>query len=152
MPRRRSKERSWSHDPERVLSGELDLTLRELLRLIQDVNPTRRVKDTAVAQARYVLKSRLQSLLLERHAQELSVVRTVRPGIVGLRHPAFREDGGHARLDKLSVRARELALARLVTLERRFHDAQQVRGGPLQLGEDVGSPSAEAEEISGPER
>jgi hypothetical protein len=113
MARRRSRERRWSHDPEAVLRGEETVELRDLLRLIQDVNPTGREADAAERARRYALKSSLQSLLLRRHADVLRVVKTVRPGIVGLRCTTQREDGGHARLDLLDADARDVALGLL---------------------------------------
>jgi hypothetical protein len=113
MARRRSRERRWSQDPDAVLRGDEPVELRALLRLIQDVNPTGREKDPVERARRYALKSSLQSLLLRRHADVLRVVKTVRPGIVGLRCTTAREDGGHARLELLDADARQIALDRL---------------------------------------
>lgn len=101
MARRRSKERTPSVDPERVLDGSVVLEVRQLLRLIQDVNPTGRGRDAEATRARYAQKARLQSLLLRRHGAEIEVVPTGAPGVVGLRHVTLREDGGHAIVGQL---------------------------------------------------
>ena len=108
MPRRRSKERRWAADPEEVIRGEVALDVRVLLRLIQDVNPTSRQRDSDETRRRYALKAGLQSVLLRQFADEIEVAATGRPGVVGLRHRTLREDGGHALVALLDedVRAR----------------------------------------------
>ena len=91
-----------------VLSGRVRPDVRDLIELIHDVNPSghehllaREITD------RYAVKSRLQSLLVRRFADDL-VVEPVRgePHLVTLRHRPSGQDACHALVRELDDDAR----------------------------------------------
>jgi hypothetical protein len=90
----------------RALSGHALPTARELIGLIHDVNPTGRELDKPEEARRYALKTRLQSLLVERFSEDLEVVPDAREGIVLLRHKYLGLAASHAVVADLDEAAR----------------------------------------------
>jgi len=85
-----------------------------LVALIKEINPTGRVRDRADAEARYALKSKLQSALIRHYDADLTVeADAVSPGVVLLRHALLALDACHATLASLDEDARTLAEQRL---------------------------------------
>lgn len=107
MSRGSRRGRSIEQRADELLRGGRQPTAGELLALIHEVNPTPRALPARVEAERYALKSRLQSLLIRAHADELMV----EPGAegspdVGLRHRHLGLDACHARIDTLDDDAR----------------------------------------------
>lgn len=92
-------------DPDAVLAGKERPSAPELLDLIHRENPTGRALGAREEEARYARKARLQSLLVRRFAEELSVVPDGE-GTVSLRHRGQGRDGCHAVIDALDEDAR----------------------------------------------
>lgn len=93
-------------DPEHVLSGRVHADVRTLMRLIHVVNPTGRAMGEGARDRRYQVKSRLQSLLVAEHADDIDVARDPHDeNLVTLRHRVFG-DACHARLTDLDDHAR----------------------------------------------
>ncbi|MFN0248647.1 MAG: hypothetical protein ACKV2T_17290 [Kofleriaceae bacterium] len=88
-----------------VLARRLDVSAGQLVELVHAVNPTGRLSSKADERRRYDLKSRLQSLLIERFADAIEV-REQPGGIVAIRHKYVSRDACHARLDELEPEAR----------------------------------------------
>lgn len=83
------------------------LTSRALVELIREINPTGRGLPAATEQRRYQLKSRLQSLLLRRHFDEIRLQPdAASPGLIGLLHSPSNSDACHALLDELDLDVR----------------------------------------------
>ena len=93
-------------DLDRVLAGHAIATARELIDLIHDVNPTGREVDRAQAARRYAIKTRLQSLLVDRFSDEMEVVPDDREGVVLLRHKYLGLAASHAVVADLEADAR----------------------------------------------
>ena len=92
-------------DPEDVLAGRTKPSATDLLQLIRQENPTGRELGAAATEARYARKSRLQSLLVRRFADELTVTPDpAQPGIISLHHRG--RDACHAVLSSLDEDAR----------------------------------------------
>jgi hypothetical protein len=102
-------------DADDVLAGRgKPPSARDLIELIRATNPTGlelKAKDTA---RRYALKSRLQSLLIDRFAEDLEVEAPGRePGVVGLRHRPLDMHACHVPLGALDHDARSWVQAEL---------------------------------------
>jgi hypothetical protein len=101
-------------DPDEVLDGRSRPDAHELMALIHEVNPSGHdhlpARETA---RRYAQKSRLQSLLIRRFADDILVEPTDDPGVIGLRHRASDVDACHAVLASLDDDARSWAQRRL---------------------------------------
>lgn len=83
--------------------------LERLIPLIRDVNPTGRALTRAETEARYTLKSSLQSALVRHFHAELTVVPDPSaPGVVMLRHALLDLDACHATVATLDEDARTL--------------------------------------------
>lgn len=93
-------------DLDRVLAGHVRPTARELIGFIHDVNPTGRELDRHEAARRYAVKTRLQSLLVQRFAAELEVTTDGGEGIVLLRHKYSGLAASHAIVADLQEDAR----------------------------------------------
>lgn len=93
-------------DLDRVLAGHVSPTARELIALIHEVNPTGRESDKREAVRRYAIKTRLQSLLIERFSDELAVVADAQEGVVLLRHKYLGLAASHAIVADLEDEAR----------------------------------------------
>jgi hypothetical protein len=79
---------------------------REIIDLIHGVNPTGREVDKREAARRYAIKTRLQSLLVERFSEELEVVPDDKEGVVLLRHKYLGLAASHAIVADLQDAAR----------------------------------------------
>ncbi len=102
------------NDAEDLLSGRTPLTARRLAETIHAVNPTGRALSPAETDRRYALKSRLQSLLIERFANEVGIdTDPENPGVVALRHRYLPIDACHAPLAALTEAARSAVQFRL---------------------------------------
>jgi hypothetical protein len=88
-----------------VIAGRLALDAAELLDLIHAINPSGRDLDDRERSHRYALKSKLQSLLVRNHPDEL-VVSAVSAGVVSIAHRYLGRDACHAQLDALDPDAR----------------------------------------------
>lgn len=93
-------------DIDRVLAGQRMPSAREMIGLIHDVNPTGRESDKREAARRYAIKTRLQSLLLQRFADEMEVLPGDKEGIVLLRHKYLGLAASHAVVADLEENAR----------------------------------------------
>jgi len=80
--------RSNRLDVDDVLEGRARPNARELIALIHEVNPSGQELPARETVRRYALKNRLQSLLVNRFADELLVEPTDEEGMIGLRHRA----------------------------------------------------------------
>jgi hypothetical protein len=89
-----------------VLAGQVIPTAREIIALIHEVNPTGREVDKREAARRYAIKTRLQSLLVERFSDEMSVVPDDKEGVVLLRHKYLGVAASHAIVADLEDDAR----------------------------------------------
>jgi hypothetical protein len=99
-----------------ILSGARTPEVAELFALIHRINPTGESTSLTEHQrrTRYHHKSRLQSLLVARYRDALTVERVPgRPHLVSLRHRFSRTDACHALLDSLDTPARNWILSEL---------------------------------------
>jgi hypothetical protein len=94
------------------------IRLDELCEWIRRSNPTRLSLTKTERGDRYAVKARLQSELIHRFAPELHVLRTGRPGVVGLVRRDRRGDGGHALISDLTEEARAWVGSHLSRRER----------------------------------
>lgn len=85
------------------------------MKLIHAVNPTARDLPGSDRQRRYLLKARLQSLLIRRFPNELQVISGDAPGVVSLLHVYAGMDACHAVLDELEEDARSWVTFQLDT-------------------------------------
>lgn len=91
-----------------------EAALDALLERIHAVNPTGRALSRQRERALYEEKSRLQSRLVEEFGHRIDVrAHDEMPGVVGLSVPSLERSAGHAILDDLSVRARDVLEPRL---------------------------------------
>ncbi len=94
-------------EAEDLLAGRSLPSARRLLEAIHAVNPTSRSLAPAETSRRYALKGRLQSLLIERHRDELTVHQDPEdPSVVSLRHRFMNLDACHAPVAALTDAAR----------------------------------------------
>jgi hypothetical protein len=94
-------------DPEDVIAGRVDLPARDLIDMIRTVNPTGRDLAAKEVAQRYTRKSRLQSLLIRRFADDLVVApEPHEPGVVSLRHRSLDTSACHALVSELDEDAR----------------------------------------------
>ena len=95
-------------DPEDVIAGRgRPLLARELIELIRDVNPTGRDLPAKEIARRYAQKSRLQSVLIRRFADDLVVAPDPdEPGVVSVRHRPLDTSACHALVNELDEDAR----------------------------------------------
>jgi hypothetical protein len=100
-------------DPDDVLEGRVRPGAREILALIHDVNPSGYDLPPKESARRYAQKSRLQSLLVRRFADEIQVEPGDEPGVVGLRHRSSGADACHAIIASLDDDARSWVQMRL---------------------------------------
>jgi hypothetical protein len=92
-------------DPDNVPADRVKPGATELIELIRRENPTGRALSAREAEARYARKARLQSLLVRRFQDELTVVPEAdHPGTVSLRHRG--RDACHAVIAALDEDAR----------------------------------------------
>lgn len=100
-----------------ILSQQRRASAAELIDLIHQINPTGRGLSRSVEQHRYLLKSRLQSLLLRRFGAEVEILpEFAKPGIVLLRHRyADRGDAAHAVVAELDEDVRSAVQRHLDT-------------------------------------
>ena len=99
-------------DPTQVATGRARASLEQLFLLIDEVNPTDERLSEATREARYALKSSLQSLLLRQHREALVIEpHPSDPRVVTLRHRLSGRDACHARVDKLDADVRALVEA-----------------------------------------
>jgi len=90
-----------------ILTGRVAVDVAQLMGAIHAVNPTGRGLPAAERQRRYAFKNRLQGLLIERFADELSVAPDpADPRVVTLARRQFPGDRTHAMVDDLEDDAR----------------------------------------------
>lgn len=121
MARKRKKKRSGKKglDPSEVLSGSVHPTVEQLVELIARINPTGSSLPPGEVRRRYEHKSALQSLLINRHSDELSVEPDPeQENVVVLRHRYGHRDACHAVIDELDVDARAWVRLQLDTFEQ----------------------------------
>lgn len=142
MVRRRksSVRRREDADPAAVLAGREDVSPEDLFRLIHRVNPTGQELEARYERRLYEQKSRLQSLLVRRHADLVAVAPTERDGVVSLGHRSGFLDACHAVVDELEPDARawvrrQLDLAALP-------EAGEEPSAPAAATADDGEPTA----------
>lgn len=136
MAKNRKKKESSPLQARDVLAGRVPATLDDLVDLIHEVNPTGRDLPAREAEARYALKSALQSLLIRRFPEEL----TVRPepgqedDVVFLDlhvHKGLRQRNAcHVRLGALDEDARSWVRRRL---DEGATGGEDAADGPLPL-------------------
>jgi hypothetical protein len=102
-------------DPEDVLRGRVRPDAPALCALVRAVNPSGEELPAAERARRYAQKSRLQSLLVARFADEIEVVPDLAagPGVVLLRHRPSGSTASHALVAELDDEARSWAQRRL---------------------------------------
>ncbi len=98
-----------------MLAGRVDVGIRKLFELIHWVNPTGQELPARDAARLYSQKSGLQSLLIRRFGDQLTVKEDEREGIVSLEHDSGTRDACHAVLDELDADARAWARRQLDT-------------------------------------
>jgi len=107
MAKAKGAKANWESRANDVLAGRAKPDAFEILDLIHEVNPTGRGRHEKENAARYMQKARLQSLLIERFADSLTVhVDPDEEGVVSIRHRSGRRDGCHAVIDALDDGAR----------------------------------------------
>jgi hypothetical protein len=107
MPKPRPSKQPWDIRAADVLAGRRTLDPGDLIDLIHEVNPTGRGRGAAETAARYTLKSRLQSVLIDRFAADLEVAPDPDdPAVVAIRHRYRRHDACHAVIATLDDDAR----------------------------------------------
>lgn len=118
-------------DPDDVLAGRGKApSARELIELIRTTNPTGLELSARDMERRYARKARLQSLLVDRFADDLEVEPEDRePGVIGLRYRPLDLHACHVPLDALEVDARAWAQAQLD--HRAFDSAHSPAVAPL---------------------
>ena len=106
--RKKSRSQRRLPSPEAVLAGSVEVDIEGLMSLVQQVNPTERGLAPQETERRYAQKGRLQSLLIRRFADRLTVEPLAGDAnTVGIRLRASEpRSGTHARLDALDDDAR----------------------------------------------
>lgn len=90
-----------------ILEGQRVPEAHRLFVLIHAVNPSQRALPDRERQRLYALKSRLQSLLVDRFRDALEVEPVAgKPHLVSLRHRFSSRDACHALIDSLAPKAR----------------------------------------------
>lgn len=84
-----------------VVSGAVEPTAAELIRLVHEANPTGERLSKAEALRRYAEKAKLQSVLIRRFGDDLIVERGRDDAVIGLRHRHLDEDACHAVVAEL---------------------------------------------------
>jgi len=100
-------------EPREVLAGRARASIEVLFALVHEVNPTDLHLDPEEEALRYAEKSALQSLLIARHGDALSV-EEVSEDLVSLRHRHGMADACHAVVSTLDDAARRWVRGRLV--------------------------------------
>ncbi|RCK78204.1 MAG: plectin 1 isoform 8 [Candidatus Ozemobacter sibiricus] len=103
-------------DPEDILQGRRSATLDELIRLIHRVNPTGQRLSPAETATRYRQKALLQSLMIRRFPDCLTVDRPdpAHPDLIGLRRTGFFDDDAcHALIGELDPEAQDWVVRQL---------------------------------------
>lgn len=102
-------------DPDDVLAGRLAIGVEDLFELIHAINPTGRELAERAEREAYERKSGLQSLLIERFGEQLTIaiVAGETDDVVAIRHRTYGRDACHALRSKLSPRARAWIQRRL---------------------------------------
>src|SRR3954447_11462157 len=96
MAKPRPSKGAWEARAAEVLAGHA-LDAGDLIDLIHDVNPTGKGRPPEETAARYAIKSRLQSVLILHHEEDLEILRDPHdPGVAALRHRYRRHDACHA--------------------------------------------------------
>lgn len=106
MSRRGGSKRDDLPSPEDVLAGRVAPLPSVLMRVIHAVNPTGHELPSRERQRRYELKARLQSLLVQRHAEDLVVLPGSQEGVATLRHRHLDVDACHTVIAELHGDAR----------------------------------------------
>lgn len=106
MPKPRGPHKSWEERATEILAGRASVDAGSLIDLIHEVNPTGRGRRPDEEAARYAVKSRLQSLLVRRFAEEIEVLPEPDPAVASLRHRYHRHDACHAVIATLDDDAR----------------------------------------------
>lgn len=131
--------------PADVLTGSVRVDARELIALIREVNPTGLDLDRKETARRYVLKSRLQSMLVRVFPDEIDAFDKVdEPGIVLLHHRSLGIDACHALLAELDEDARA-KIQYVLDTARGSEEAPaprgpRVKGGPSRQNYAVPNP------------
>lgn len=132
--KKRHRDRPDLPDPADVLNRRVVPSCRQLLALIREVNPVTG-EGSERERERYVLKSRLQSLLITTFPDEVRAERDeTNPGLVLLTHRSGLEHACHALLAQLSEEARALVMrfldqdSALDPLPERGEPGQPARG------------------------
>ena len=92
--------------PQDVLAGQVVPSAQDLIRLIHEVNPTGQDMTKREAERRYAIKSKLQSLLVQRFREDLVVESGSDEGVVLLRHKYLGVAASHAVVADLGDEAR----------------------------------------------
>src|SRR4051812_40130804 len=106
MPKPRAPNKSWEERAAEVLAGRAPVDTGSLIDLIHEVNPTGRGRRPDEEVAQYTVKSRLQSLLVRRFADDIEILPEPDPAVAALRHRYRRHDACHAVIATLDDDAR----------------------------------------------
>jgi hypothetical protein len=155
MPKPRPPKGTWETRAADVLAGRVAIDPGDLIDLIHDVNPTGRGRSAEETGARYAVKSRLQSVLVTRFADDLEVAPDPDdPAVVAIRHRYRRHDACHAVVATLDEEARswvqrELDLADPAPARAEVPPAARSSAGrreaPAAGGEDLLAKGEEAQ-------
>jgi hypothetical protein len=107
---RPSRASPLDRDLQDILEGKKAVTLDELIRLIHRVNPSGKDLPAQEAATRYRLKAQLQSLLIRRFADALTIEcpDPKNPELIGLRRTGFFDDDAcHALVGELDHEAQD---------------------------------------------
>lgn len=129
-------------DPDDVLAGRGKAPgARELIELIRTENPTGLDLSAKETARRYARKARLQSLLIDRFAEDLEVALDPRePGVIGIHHRPLDMHACHVPLQELADDARSWAQR---TLDEKAHDEATRPGAPERGGRGARRPALE---------
>ncbi len=122
MARKHKKKKAIK--PDDLLVERIPATALDLIRMIHRINPTKEEVGPQKAAHRYRLKARLQSLLIRRFGDGLSVEQpdVNQPQLIGIRLRNFSEDACHALIHELDEDARSWAQRQI---DERQHDRLQ---------------------------
>ena len=141
MARKNKKKKAIQ--PDDLLAERVPATALDLIRMIHRINPTKEEVGPQKAAHRYRLKARLQSLLIRRFGDGLSVEQpdVNQPQLIGIRLRNFSEDACHALIHELDEDARSWAQRQIDERQHdRLQDSPELRDS---LKADSPAPSAQ---------
>ena len=146
--RRGSKGKNSSVDD--MLNGRVHPSVRELIEAIHTVNPTGQLSERREKADRYHVKSRLQSMLIDRFGADLDFQRDTRDEkVVLILHRTLGMDGCHAVLDELDIAARSTVRRALDLQEAAAKTTEAETRSILPVGIELSRAETQAASVEG---